>query len=102
MQKRHADCVTESGRGRRQGVLESDDQQPNLRPQITGKDEERSLTAHLDGTRRHVANADGRREEEVGVAARAQPERRGAVLSRRHPEGGEAVLLRRHQNHLVA
>ena len=28
MQKRHADCGTEGGRGRRRGVLESEDQRP--------------------------------------------------------------------------
>ena len=37
VQKRHADCGTERWRGRRQGVLESDNQQPYRRPQKTGK-----------------------------------------------------------------
>ena len=37
VQKRHADCGTESGRARRQGVLESEDVQPYRWPQMTGK-----------------------------------------------------------------
>ena len=37
VQKRHAYCETESGRGRRQGVLESEDLQPYRPPQMKGK-----------------------------------------------------------------
>ena len=37
MQKRHADCGTESGRGRSRGVLESEDLQPYRQPRMTGK-----------------------------------------------------------------
>ena len=35
VQTRHADCGTESGRGRRRGVLESEDLQPYRQPQMT-------------------------------------------------------------------
>ena len=51
VQKRHADGGTESGRGRRRGVLESEDQQPYRRLQMTGKardeEEDRNIASSL-------------------------------------------------------